>query len=255
MYYLIDFENVRSEGLDGCSLIDKDDTIVLFYNNNCKLNLPNETLKFLKEECNVEFFRLINGGKNALDFYIATYIGELLTKNPNEKIAIISKDNGFCAVCDFCSQHFKKTIIKDNSIESVLSRTYEDISIDNFKKQKEAFDKTKKQTESLQNDDLVKDFLNLKDLSKEDLDKIDKMNLGISSELKKYIKKEILENKIKEKRNQMSIKLKGIKTFTKDELDYIEKLYENNIPFNTYNSLIHKFGKSLGHTIYHQLKN
>jgi hypothetical protein len=44
---------------------------------------------------NAEYIKIGGNGKNALDFHIAFYIGELSAKHPNAFFHIISKDTGF----------------------------------------------------------------------------------------------------------------------------------------------------------------
>ncbi len=51
--------------------------------------------------CNLEICKLKNIRKNALDFYIASKVGEILATDRNAKIAIVSADNGFASVLDY----------------------------------------------------------------------------------------------------------------------------------------------------------
>lgn len=44
---------------------------------------------------NVEYIKMSGEGHNALDFHIAFYVGELVTKEPDCDIWIVSKDKGF----------------------------------------------------------------------------------------------------------------------------------------------------------------
>jgi hypothetical protein len=44
---------------------------------------------------NVEYIRATGNGRNALDFHIACYLGELVAKNPTSIYRVISKDAGF----------------------------------------------------------------------------------------------------------------------------------------------------------------
>jgi len=44
---------------------------------------------------NAQYIKIAGNGKNALDFHIACYVGELATKEPTAYFHIISKDTGF----------------------------------------------------------------------------------------------------------------------------------------------------------------
>ena len=43
--------------------------------------------------------------KNALDYYIAIRVGEIIKEYPNEKILIVSKDKGYYAVLEYCESY------------------------------------------------------------------------------------------------------------------------------------------------------
>lgn len=105
--YLIDFENVRSDGLKGINWLSENDIVVIFYSNNA------DTLTFeamdliLNSNATIRKFKIARGGKNALDFQLATYLGFLIQENKNPYFYIISKDNGFHYVIDFWKRTYR----------------------------------------------------------------------------------------------------------------------------------------------------
>lgn len=100
MYFLIDYENVNYAGLEGTEFLEKEDTVLFFYSDACD-KIVAYRMKHIKESgCNFEICKLKSKGKNALDFYIASKIGEIFAKDQNAKIAIISADKDYKALLD-----------------------------------------------------------------------------------------------------------------------------------------------------------
>lgn len=121
--YLIDFENVRSEGLRGTQDLNPGDQVVIFYSMNA------DTLTFeahdwiMNSNATVRKYRIFHGGKNALDFQLSSYLGYLIRGEDDDKFYIISKDRGYHYVLDFwaylCREHHA-TIICAPSIAEAL---------------------------------------------------------------------------------------------------------------------------------------
>lgn len=122
IYFLIDFENVNSDGLSGAEYLLPTDHLEIFYSKE----VPNAIGRYLQaikySHCSFEAIKLVRRGKNGLDFYIASRIGELRASGVNERIAIISKDTGYAAVKDYidCKYVKAKKIILGNSIKSAI---------------------------------------------------------------------------------------------------------------------------------------
>lgn len=93
-HLLIDFENTQPADLN--KIQDDDCQIWLFLGlhqqKNIPLDLCESLLRFGK---NVHFVRLEKSGKNALDFYLAFYMGRITQTDPEAEICILSKDGGF----------------------------------------------------------------------------------------------------------------------------------------------------------------
>lgn len=101
MYFLIDYENVNCSGLEGTEFLEKGDTISFFYSSACEKIVAYRMKDIEKSGCFFEICKLKKVRKNALDFYIASRVGEILAMDRNAKIAIISSDSGFQAVLDY----------------------------------------------------------------------------------------------------------------------------------------------------------
>lgn len=93
-YILVDFENIQPDAESLSFLAVEGVKIVIFTNSTQKLTVDRvKVLQPLGER--VEYFAMTGGGKNALDFFIAFYLGGLLKDNPEARAYIISSDTGF----------------------------------------------------------------------------------------------------------------------------------------------------------------
>lgn len=115
---LIDYENVNHGGLEGAEYLGKDDSVTLFYSASAASIQRQHFDAFCKAGA-FSIVKLVDEGKNNLDFYIAVKVGELLSKNPESKILIVSKDQGFYAVQQYCASYsaLKNQIVIESTIE------------------------------------------------------------------------------------------------------------------------------------------
>lgn len=92
-YVLIDLENVQPKNLE--ILAKHPFKIYVFVGaNQAKVTYDlASAMQQLGE--NAKYIKISGNGKNALDFHIAFYIGELSTQDPKAYFHIISKDTGF----------------------------------------------------------------------------------------------------------------------------------------------------------------
>lgn len=124
MQFFIDFENVRSDGFEGADRLDHGDSVTLFY-SDAAFTAKQESLEQLcNSGCKVGLCKLVNQGKNALDFYIATSLGEAMGRGYMGDVAIISGDKGFQALVDYWKPHLsenKHKIVIGKNIAIALS--------------------------------------------------------------------------------------------------------------------------------------
>lgn len=99
---MIDYENVwQAYGLKGVEYLTREDTLYIFYSKCCSKIRAEYMEAIEKSNCDFRIYRLQNISKNALDFYIASQVGECFGGTTETQIAIISNDRGFDAVADF----------------------------------------------------------------------------------------------------------------------------------------------------------
>jgi hypothetical protein len=95
-YVLIDYENVQPKDL--ALLNDGSFKVKVFVGPN-QGKIPLGLAMALQVlGGNAEYVLLETGGRNALDFHIAYYIGTLSAKDPSAEFHIISNDSGFDAL-------------------------------------------------------------------------------------------------------------------------------------------------------------
>lgn len=101
MLFLVDYENVGNMGMKGCGYLNTSDHVIVFYSED-KKNMERRFLEDIANSgCVFEVCKLCKIGKNALDFYIASKLGELFGNGFEGTAVIVSRDNGFHAVRDY----------------------------------------------------------------------------------------------------------------------------------------------------------
>lgn len=124
MYFLVDFENVKNCGMKGCEHLLPEDTIEIFFSEafpNISLGIF-ENMK--KSRCEIRICKLQNQRKNALDFYIASRIGELIGNGYPGQIAIISHDKDYKSVQEYwreCSDVKKRILLSRTITDGIIS--------------------------------------------------------------------------------------------------------------------------------------
>ena len=74
-YYLIDFENVKSRGMEGVELLTEEDTVCIFYSDNADSMTFDLHRKLNETKAHIIYHKVAVGTKNALDFQLAKYLG------------------------------------------------------------------------------------------------------------------------------------------------------------------------------------
>ena len=103
--YLVDFENVRSEGLLGVENLEESDKVVIFYSNNANSITFEVHDLLMVSKAEVDIFKIQRGGRNSLDFQLSTYLGYLVMEKIYSDIVIISKDKGFLCATSFWEEN------------------------------------------------------------------------------------------------------------------------------------------------------
>lgn len=119
MLFLIDYENVGNAGMKGCHYLNASDHIIIFYSETRK-NMERRFLEDIANSgCTFETCKLCKTGKNALDFYITSKLGEIFGGGFDETSVIVSRDAGFQAVRDYWD---KRSIHRRSLLYWIMSR-------------------------------------------------------------------------------------------------------------------------------------
>ena len=130
MKFFIDYENVHAQGFRGAEFLNPQDEVVLFYSKACtKLECGILTTLY-DSGCDCRIFKLANAGRNALDFYITSHIGETLGRGYIGAVGIVSHDKGFRAIHDYwlarnpgmiiaCKPDIAQCIISTNEMQDL----------------------------------------------------------------------------------------------------------------------------------------
>lgn len=117
-YILVDYESVQPNTLPA---LDPEQFKLIVFAGATQTKVSIEMATAMQAlGSSAKYIRISGSGKNALDFHIAFYIGEIAAQDPNAFFHIISKDGGF----DPLIQH-----LKTRKILSVRSATIEDIPL------------------------------------------------------------------------------------------------------------------------------
>ena len=99
--YMIDYENVKTGGLNGISRLTDADRVIIFYSENANRLTFDLHQRLMASTAQIEYREVSVGGHNALDFQLVTYLGFLIAQEPNGQYLIISNDRGFEYVVNF----------------------------------------------------------------------------------------------------------------------------------------------------------
>ena len=79
-YFLVDYENVKTEGFQGIDELEKSDTVIIFYSANAdKMTFQLHT-QIIETKAKISYFGVETIGQNALDFQLSSYIGYIIGK-------------------------------------------------------------------------------------------------------------------------------------------------------------------------------
>ena len=90
--YLLDHENQSKADLFGLA---EHERVILFLGETSSINRDLFNASMTLGTGRVTNVNIAGTGKNALDFHLAFYLGEILTKSPKTHCFIVSKDKGF----------------------------------------------------------------------------------------------------------------------------------------------------------------
>lgn len=127
-HFMIDLENTRSKGLQGAEYLSPDDQVTIFYSQSCMKVEKGRLQQIIDAGSILDICRLQRVGKNALDFYIASRIGEVFGSGYRGTVAIVSGDKGYEAIRDYwanCAVSAGRVILQ-TSIEQCIGCSAEE---------------------------------------------------------------------------------------------------------------------------------
>lgn len=200
-YYLIDFENVKSRGMEGVELLTEEDTVCIFYSDNADSMTFDLHRKLNETKAHIIYHKVAVGTKNALDFQPATYLGYLICEQQKEDIHpnyfIVTKDNGFTSLMVYWKAQGVPVRIARNLLWG-KNRTEEEnsLTVDILEEQaEEAEPETEEQilSESLQEDpkpeEMLQEMTETGPESPEDIVKTEEISEKTEGPAKKQTKK------------------------------------------------------------------
>lgn len=133
-YYFVDFENVKTEGIQKLTNLKPDDAVIVFYSDVCK-NINLDAINTLTSQGIKLYCRKVNTGtKNALDFQLSSDLGyfigresELKEHDHNTNSVswfIVSNDKGYDCLCS----HWKKQGVSVQRIQTTETKSDTDKS-------------------------------------------------------------------------------------------------------------------------------
>lgn len=120
-YYLVDFENVKKDGLDGIHKLSREDKVCIFYSKNADSITFDQHRRILESEASIELCKVDVGSKNALDFQLATQLGFLIANRTADQYYIVSKDKGF----EILSGYWKSRGVSVTLIADITGRSHD----------------------------------------------------------------------------------------------------------------------------------
>ncbi|MCQ2506077.1 MAG: PIN domain-containing protein [Lachnospiraceae bacterium] len=247
-YFFIDMENVGGSGLGDVRVVDIGDSVYLLYSQICK-EIPLDVVMKLTTVKDTVFkcIKVDVGGKNALDFQLATFLGFVIGENIKEdelnalngeqrKYYIVSKDTGFDYVCKF----WQSKGIDVSRIPNLTGKK-DAVKKQETKKKITVKDNTKKTikqaADEIKNDLVAKNEIEISDTVKDEIEKTEVAkiedaventdNVNVSEEITKpEIKEEIIASEVvktAKKKNKSGSKKKTEKTGSTKKTGEAEK--------------------------------
>ncbi len=119
--YYVDYENVKSDGLESVVQLTEDDTVYIFYSENANHMRVDIIEQIRLSKAHIEFIKVEAGIPNALDFQLITAL--FCQYKKGEIYYIISKDNGYLPAIHMAAKLGFNSIYKKDSIKQAEPKT------------------------------------------------------------------------------------------------------------------------------------
>lgn len=117
-HLLIDFENLQPANLDN---IPHDNTHIWLFIGAVQKSLPIELVQsLLRFGGRAHLVRIKKTGKNALDFYLSYYLGQITATDPEALIGIVSRDGGYDVLLEhIADERQAKNIVRLSDLDEI----------------------------------------------------------------------------------------------------------------------------------------
>ena len=127
--FLVDFENVKSAGLNGILGLTEDDTVCFFYSENAETMTFGLHRRLTETKANVQYQKVEVGVKNALDFQLSSYLGYVVSQNMAAGLEhvtyyIVTNDRGFACL----KTYWKKRSVEVNIVSEITVGVQGDVT-------------------------------------------------------------------------------------------------------------------------------
>lgn len=148
-YYLVDYENVRTQGLNGVNKLSEEDIVCIFYTEHADSLTFGLHRRLNESKATILFRRVIAGYKNALDFQLSSYLGYIICENAENQYdyCIVSQDKGYESLVDY----WKKRKVNVSLVTNVVKQK-EQASEDKAETQEDALSPCEKVAEEYSRD-------------------------------------------------------------------------------------------------------
>ncbi len=113
-FFLIDYENVKTNGLNGVSSLTSKDTVIIFYSENAANMTFGLHRRINESRASIQYQKVEVGFKNALDFQLSSYLGYLICMNRSQGLVdaeyyVVTNDQGFSCLKSYWQK--RKTVV------------------------------------------------------------------------------------------------------------------------------------------------
>ena len=115
-FYLVDYENVNTEGLQGVEQLTAADEVIIFYSEHADRLTFDLHRRLNESKAQIHYFKVGACKKNALDFQLVSYLGYLIAQTSGHSFYLISHDTGFQSVVRFWSEQ-QITVVQTGELQ------------------------------------------------------------------------------------------------------------------------------------------
>lgn len=151
-YYLVDFENVKKDGLDGIHKLGEEDKVCILYSKNADSITFEQHRKIMESKAEITLCKVDVGSKNALDFQLATQLGFLIANKTADSYYIVSKDKGF----EILSGYWKSRGVSVTLIADIMGRSHDQETQELKKKLQESLTEILRENDDVTVEDVLK---------------------------------------------------------------------------------------------------